>query len=481
MITKIMKKSTKQALNRRQFLSGSMKGAASLSLKSLATGLPIGFILGGHMPAMAAEGDSKSLILGMSDDGQPLNVYAPGSISSDSTDPCFVIERADEAGLGVASLGNINGNDIFASDFFTPSTISMGEQSVVAPNIWSNVSQTLLDRMQFFNLRTGANGHAEAQRVRNVNGTLYGADGRGSEQIQSAIMQELALQNASLNSVLTTPLILSGEGGRLLTLSQEGVPINRYTPLDIKSLFLDEAAAEIEQMNQVYDETLDQVYNNIKQNGTAAQKKYLDTYLSSRVQASLLGDRLGDLLSDINGETKNDQARAAVALVESNLSPVIVIRYEYGGDNHGDETSSIETSQTIEQINNLESMWSLIQTMGLEDKVNYATYDIFGRTLGKNSRGGRDHHNQACVNMMFGSNIQPGVMGAVETWVNSGARLLRASSINSTTGQSVDTDIDANDTLTAYARTLMASVGVSEERIDLRFSSAKTVYGALKS
>lgn len=61
--------------------------------------------------------------------------------------------------------------------------------------------------------------------------------------------------------------------------------------------------------------------------------------------------------------------------------------------------------------------------------------------------------------LMFGSNVQPGVMGAVETWANSGARSLRASSINSTTGQSIDTDIDANDTLTAYARTLMAMLG----------------------
>ena len=80
--------------------------------------------------------------------------------------------------------------------------------------------------------------------------------------------------------------------------------------------------------------------------------------------------------------------------------------------------------------------------------------------------------------MMIGSNIKPGVIGGLEEWANSGHRLMRATGISSVTGQPENADINGDETLVAYCRTLMASVGISEERINVRLPSSKTVAGA---
>ena len=459
-------------LDRRQFLSRGMAGVASLSLRSLATGLPIGFLLGGHMPAYAIGNTTKSLILAMSSDGESLNACHPGSFPTSENDPRSLIDRPTEGN------GTINGNAVTASDFSSSAEIQMGDSTILAPKFWSYLSQDLLDRLQFFNLRTNANGHVDAGSVNQVHSALLGPEGRGTEVLPSAIFQELLLGDAGVNTVLQSPMVLNGSSDvRLASLYQEGVPLNRYTPLDIKELFLSENAEEIDNMQNLYDSTIDLVYKEVISNGTPQQKSFLDAYASSRIQASSLGDKLGDLLSEINGVTKEDEARASVALVKANVSPVVVLRQKYSGDNHG--TTATEVGLTCTQLDELELIFSLLKSQGLEDSVNYANYDVFGRHLGVNSRGGRDHHNGHCTNLMFGSNIKAGIVGGYEEWANSGSKLLRATGINSETALSDDPDISGAETLPAYCRTLMASVGISEERIEARLPASKTVTGAL--
>ena len=463
-------------LDRRQFLARGMAGAASLSLRSLATGIPLGFLLGGHMPAYGQSTSTKSLILGMSDDGESINAYAPGAYASRNG-----IERVTTSELGTDTRGTVNGSSVSAADFADSAIIRMGDEELEAAKFWSYLPQSLLDRMSMFHLRTAANGHPEGTNVHRVHGALMAANGRGTEEIQSAIMQEIMLANTSFNSVLSTPLVMNGGGGNLSTLTNESIAISRYSPLDIKNLFLGSSSAELENMNKVYDSTIDAIYKSVRATGTTKQKNYLDAYASSREQASLLGDRLGNLLDSITGDSKSDQARASVALAQVQLAPVIVVRYAYSGDNHGDSNLLEEFNFTVEQLNNLTTIWDLIQSQGLEDQINYATYDIFGRTLGRNDNGGRDHHRSSCVNMMIGSNIKAGVVGGLEDWASSGHRLMQATGINSETGTSENTDIDGSETLVAYCRTLMASVGISEERINVRLPSSKTVTGALLS
>ena len=465
-----------RSLNRRNFLGGSLAGAASLSLRSLATGLPASFLLTGQMPAYAQSTSQKTLILAMSDDGESVNSYAPGTYSTDSNDPRFAIERATETELGTDVKGSINGNNVQVGDFTNSATFDLGDTTVQGAKYFSYLPQSLRERMAFFHIRTAANGHPEGGRVHGVNGALVGGDGRGVEEIQSAIMQEMAVSD----SVLTKPMVLNGGGGRLAVLSYGGAALTRYTPIDVKNLFLSSNSVEIENMNKVYENAIDSIYKTVKSTGTSAQREYLDAHAASRGQAVILGDQLGDLLSSVTGSSRGDQIKAAVGMAKAKLSPVIVVRYAYCGDNHGDANLATEVSQSIEQMNNLESLWSLIQAEGMEDQINYATYDIFGRTLGRNNSGGRDHHNSSCVNMMIGSNIKAGVIGGLEDWSNGGHRLMRAMNIDSATGAaSSNGDISADETLSSYARTLMASMGISEERIDFRIKSGKTITGAL--
>ena len=460
-------------LNRRQLMSGGMAGVAGLSLRALATGLPMGFLLSGAMPAHAIGQRTKSLILAMSSDGESINCSHPGSFPTRGNDPRSAIQRPRGGG------GSINGNAVTAADFANSAEIRMGDTTIQAPRFWRNVSQELLDRLNFFNLRTNANGHVESGSVFKIHGALLGLGGRGVEDIQSAIFQALLDEDSSVNTVLQAPMVLTGGGNtRLFALFQQGVPLNRYTPVDIQELFLSGNGQAIDRMNDLYDSTIDAVYKDISASGTPEQKRFLDNYAASREQASSLGDKLGDLLSGINGSSKEDQARASVALTAANVSPVVVLRYQFSGDNHG--STDGEVRDTCIQIDEMQLIHDLLKSQGIEDRVNYATFDVFGRHLAHNGRGGRDHHNGHSTGILLGSNIKAGVTGGYETWNNSGNKRLRATGINSSNGTSNNPDINGSETLAAYARTLMSSVGISEEGIDERLPASRTVRGALK-
>ncbi|BCE01089.1 DUF1501 domain-containing protein [Marinicellulosiphila megalodicopiae] len=468
-------------ISRRDILKNGMSGAAAFSLRSMATGLPVGFLLSGAMPAYAAQAKDQKLILAMSDDGESINCYAPGTYSSDASNALSTIERPTTAQLGTGVLGTINGNDVTALDFSEMASFNLGDTQVDAARYLSYLPEDLRERLGFFHLRTAANGHPEGPNVHGVHGGLTAVNGRGVEEIQSALMQEMQLNSLNHNSLLTTPMVL-GNGRGLATLKNEGIAITRYSPLDIKNLFLGgEASVDLNNMKRLYENTIDSMYRDIKQNGSTAQMNFLDAHALSRSQAVILGEELGDLLSSITGETNTDQALASVGLIKANLAPVVVIRYAFSGDNHSDTDLSGEVAASIEQTNAIVQLWDLLKTENLQDDINFATYDIFGRTFGRNSEGGRDHHNSHCTNFMFGSNVKAGVVGGVEAWDNSGIRIARASGINSTTGLMADADISLDETLVAYCRTLMAMQGIPEERIAIRLPSSKTVYGALKS
>ena len=71
---------------------------------------------------------------------------------------------------------------------------------------------------------------------------------------------------------------------------------------------------------------------------------------------------------------------------------------------------------------------------------------------------------------MVGTHLRGGVVGG---WEMDGKP--KATGINAATGSVVDADIDANETLPAYYRTLMDAAGVSAERQELRLPTGKTV------
>jgi uncharacterized protein (DUF1501 family) len=224
---------------------------------------------------------------------------------------------------------------------------------------------------------------------------------------------------------------------------------------------------------------VDEMYRELKSNGTPAQKRFFDSYVKSRSESRVVGDNLGTLLSDVSGDSLNDIIISVVAVVASQTSPVSVFGIPFGGDNHGDSNLDQEVAQTTSGVAAIGQLWDRLTSLGMQDRVTFAQLNVFGRTLRRNRGGGRDHNRNHSVLVTFGPNVMPGVSGGIKTTTNSfGGEAL---GINSRDGSVTNPDITANDTLAAVGRTVMALCGVDEPRISARIPAGKVIRSVVKS
>ncbi|MCA9712607.1 MAG: DUF1501 domain-containing protein, partial [Myxococcales bacterium] len=173
------------------------------------------------------------------------------------------------------------------------------------------------------------------------------------------------------------------------------------------------------------------------------------------------------------------QAIAATAMIQLGLSPVILVHFGFGGDNHKDSDLSEEELETLPGIAAIGTLWEQLSAAGLEDRATFVTFDVFGRTLVRNAAGGRDHQANHHVMAMFGPRVRPGVVGGVHA-VGSGNRPFSARGIDAATGAADDDgDVAVEDGLTAAAATLAAAVGLDQARISTRIAGGTIVTGAL--
>ena len=219
-------------------------------------------------------------------------------------------------------------------------------------------------------------------------------------------------------------------------------------------------------------DSLDQMYHQLKTNGTPQQMQFLDDHLQSRQQALQLGDELGSLLSSISGNTQEDQLRTALALIKVKLAPVVVMSHRFSGDNHGDSLLQTETAETLEALDALALYWQLVQEYGLADSMLYATINVFGRTPRRNRDGGRNHAGYATNGFIHGTHLKGGMVGGLESRRNDD---VQATSINSNTGGIENPDIASEATLASFAKTIMAASGVTESRVNRRVPDGKIV------
>ena len=117
---------------------------------------------------------------------------------------------------------------------------------------------------------------------------------------------------------------------------------------------------------------------------------------------------------------------------------------------------------------------------GLQDRVTFATMNVFGRTLSaaKGNGGGRTHHGDHHVAVLIGKPFKGGVVGGVEA----GGGDYRATSIDAATGNAVaggSGSVPFSETLSAMGKTLGVGCGVSGEVLDLNIRGGKVVAGAL--
>lgn len=423
-------------------------GGARLALVAAATGVPVSFLAHRTM-ARADDAAPTFTIFHTSSRGEPVNVNAPGSY--------------------------VEGAHNNPAPSLAPTAVGLGEHSVTGAAPWAALPVALRDRLQFFHHASYTNAHTEYPKALECFGAVRSAEGNGAESLPSAIAQECAM---ALDTIQVEPVDLR-RGHRAVRFL--GNPIPQTSPSAIQELFGGSGGA-LDDLGALRDQHLDQLHASLREDGTAAERRFLDRYALGRTQAKQMGSELGSLLSAIppGDDGPVAQAIAAVAMMKLNLSPVILLHFGFGGDNHKDSDLTEEELETGPGIAAIGTLWEELVAAGLQDRATFATFDVFGRTLVRNSRGGRDHQANHHVMAMFGPRVRPGVVGGVHK-VRDGNRPFSARPIDAVTGEATpDGDVGLEDSLTAAAATLAAAVGLAPERIATRVAGGTIVTGALR-
>ncbi len=435
-------------MDRRAFLRRSMTSALAVSVRASLIGVPASFLVNRSTYAQES-GGAKYTIFSGSSAGETLNCNGPGSYATNSSDPASYIEHT-----GI---------------WDSPVTVTLGEQQTLAAPPYADLPQGLLDTLSCFNYRSHTNAHSELPNVMQLHGALKNDRGEGREELPSAIAQET---RAQLGTTLQTPFVIKGN-----EYSYEGSPLVSMKPTIFKEAIFDDSTESIfgislEEFDLAHDFFIDRLYGDLKNNGTPAQRSYLDNYALSRAEAQSLGSRFGTLLDAIDDDSTESQLRLAVASCMVGFAPVNVIMLPFGRDNHGD--MQIEIDETLDSIAALSTYWDLINETGMADKIMLTHCDVFGRTVSHNGMRGRDHYGLHTVGLIQGSDVKGGIIGGIEG-SGSGFGNIRATGINSNTGSKSNPDIGEDDALLAFGKTMMAAAGIAEQRLDFRIPDGKLV------
>ena len=430
---------------RRRVLQSALFGAGLVGLKSLATGLPLSWFRGGVVQA-AEPAPPSFLILATVNSGDPFNANVPGAFVAGT-------EHGSDPGLA-------------------PTAITLGSTVGTGAQRWSLVPEDLRARMSFIHHRTYSNAHPDYGKVQGLLGAAKARTGNGQEMLSSLFAQENA---APLGTIQSEPVPL---GTELITYQNR--PLANLKPVDLKSLFASpqDLAAKLQKLR---DTELDTMYAELKTNGTRYQRAFLDRYALGREQARQLGTGLGSLLARLpldptKPNSPADQLLAAVALIRMKVTPAITVHLPFGGDNHNDALLSDEASQTLASIGNIELLWSELKSAGIQDQVTFAVFNVFGRTLKRNTRGGRDHNGNHHAMLIFGPKIRGSVIGGIAP----DGRDFSATAFDSQSGAALATgDVQPLESLESAAKTLGTALGVSSAVLASRIQGGKVISAAL--
>jgi hypothetical protein len=430
---------------RRDLLKNTLFGAGGLGLRALATGLPVSFLAS----PLAARADdylcpdksrAQYLILSASSAGDPLNCNVPGTY--DFPD---IAHAADPR--------------------MAPTPISLGGKTVVGAQLWSTLAPWVLDRTVFFHHATFTNNHANLPKTLK----LMGQTAR-QEMLPSIIAKYMA---PCFGTVQVDPI--SAGAGDVLSIDGRSLP--NVAPTGLRDL-LASPKTPLTRLQPLRDAALDEVHAVLKERGTTAQRLYLDRLASSRQQVRTLGGDLVDMLAGIRSNGSDGQVAAAVALIKMNVSPVITIKIPFGGDNHTDAgLVRSEVPQHESGIKSIGGLMELLRVAGLQDRVTFAAYNVFGRTLKKNGTTGRDHWASHHATVMIGKGLRAGVVGGLEP--KAGDYLATGIDSGSGAAQPGAGDIPFTETLAAMGKTLGAAVGLPGETLDRHIGGGKVVRAAI--
>ncbi|HYQ15904.1 MAG TPA: DUF1501 domain-containing protein [Polyangiaceae bacterium] len=433
-------------LNRRRLLQGSLAGAGLMGLRAMATGLPISFLLDPKsvraQDACGQNAGAQYLILSMSNSGDALNCNVPGTYDLPASFASGTINHSDPMDMTM-----------------TAGSMTIGGQQWTAAKPWTSLSKEILERTVFFHHMTGTANHGELGRVLE----LFGALRRG-QWLPSYFAKTL---NSCLGTVQPQPVTIGGE-----QLSFDGQYLPKLTPTGLKAVL--SAPKDLQaKLQTLRDDTLNKLTDALKENraATSVERAFLDNMALSQTDLRKMILQVQSDLSTINGDDAGNQVTAAALLIKMNVAPVVTIHLPFSGDNHSDANFNNEAVQTNASVNNIKNLMSKLKTYGLEDKVTFATLNVFGRQF--NEVNGRGHNASHSVSLMIGKGFKGGVVGGI---VPGG----HAADIDPASGQAVEGgDLAAGDSLAAVAKTLGRGLGMTDAQLDDQITSGVAVQSVI--
>ena len=417
----------RSTLTRREALLQSLAGAGLLGLRSLASGLPIAYLLD---PVKAfsdgtclAAADAQYLIVSTSGYGDALNCNVPGTYDLPASFPLGSVVHPDTPEMA-------------------PTVLTLSGASHTAAKPWATLPQAVLDRTCFFHHPTQTANHGDQPRVMKLMGAV-----RRQEMILSLYAKNLA---PCFHTVQKQPIALGNE-----VLSYEGQYQPRLTPTGIKALLANPAGLQLA-LQKLRDADLDRINLVLKQSrSTKVERAYLDKMALSQQQVRTLSTNLADDLIQITSDDAANQATAAALLIKMNVSPVVTVHFPFSGDNHTDVNWANESSQHVSSLVAINQLMAKLKLYGLQDKVTFAMINVFGRELGT-PLAGRGHNAGHHVTVMIGKKIKGGVIGGVKA---NGS----ADDFDAATGKVSGTgDVPAADGLASMGLTLGRAIGLPE-------------------
>ncbi len=431
-------------LHRRKMLYTALFGAGGLGLKSLATGIPMS-ILAKPLSARAQDLTSRILILSASSAGDPINANVPGTYE----DPA--VEHSNDPRMA-------------------PTPMTVGGQQFTAAKPWADLPASMLDKTVFFHHGTYTNAHPNHPKVMR----LMGATER-NEMLVSLYSDALS---ETLETVQREPISVgASRGSEILTF--QGRSLANVSPVALRTALTQEDNA-LGDLRPLRDQAVDEIYALYQEHGTENQQRMLDRFVVTRDEARSLSLDLVGRLASIDGNGEADQVLAASVLAAMNVSPVITLRIDFGGDNHTDREFVRETEESVTGVGHIQTLVETVDGMRgegvLRNDVIVGTLNVFGRDLARKGRAGRDHNGRHHCAVLIGAGLQGGVVGGIEPT----GRDYQAQAIESSSGRaSASGDIPHEQTFQSMAKTLGVALGVPRSRLDEAIDGGKVIETAL--
>lgn len=431
---------------RRELLMQALLGGGGLGLRALASGLPAALL----RPAAAQAGGrdaagggtdpaAQFLILSTSSAGDPVNANAPGTYEHPE------IEHS-------------------ADPRMAPAALRLGQSQVIAAAPWAGLPQEVLDRTMFFHHSTLAQSHPQNPRVLELGGPA-------GESAPALFARYLGPR---LGTAQDRPILVGAQ--EQVTCS--GQPLPRLGCRELRAA-LTEGPTPLDRLAALRDATLDAAHRSLGRGGDRERRTALDQHARSRRETQALADRLLSDLHAIKDNSPAAQVAAAAALVRLGAAPVVCLSIPFGGDNHFDYEFRAECEQTVSGVAHLAALMQKLADYGLRDRASFALLNVFGRTLRRHGRAGRDHWAEHHTAVVIGRPFAPAVIGGVEPYGDDFAAAPICARTGAPAKAAAPEAIARAATLPALGKTLGRGLGLPQALLDTAIPSGQVVRAAL--